>query len=88
MLRVLAKLQMTPAALNFAEKLRKEAEEAKKKRAAGRKESEKAGKKTGGRSRGGRGGDRNSGAPKSDFKHAVDKAVAEKGRLEKEIEGK
>lgn len=86
MLRVLAKLQMTPAALNFAEKLRKEAEEAKKKRAAGRKENERAGKKTSGKSRG-RGGDR-SNARKSDFKHAVDKAVAVKGRLEKEIEEK
>jgi len=84
MLRVLAKLQMTPAALNFAEKLRKEAEEAKKKRAAGRKESEKVGKKS---SRPRRGSDKNY-TPKSDFKHAVDKAVAEKGRLEKEIEEK
>ena len=85
MLRVLKKLQMTEAAEKFVAEMKKEAEAAKQKRAAARKESDKAGR--GNRSR--------KPSPvaatkpeKSELKQAAEKAAEEKGRLEKEMEEK
>jgi small subunit ribosomal protein S5 len=87
MLKVLGELQMTEAAQKYVDNLKKEAAAAKKKRDAGRKENEKAGKRYPNRNRKPN-NNRNAATPKTDFKHEVDKAVAEKGRLEKEIEEK